>query len=82
MQEKDELEQAVHDLIIDVCEVMHRRGFESASVGAIMRLIGVPEERAQQHDDEEFVLGDDFARMIKQRKQPIPAKAPDGATLH
>ena len=82
MPEQEELEQAIQDFILDVCEVMHRRGYESAPVGAIMRLIGVPESTAQQHDQTEFLLGEDFEHLIQSRHQPVPSRAPSGVTLH
>lgn len=82
MLEQEELEQAIQDFILDVCEVMHRRGYESAPVGAIMRLVGVPESTAREHDDEEFVLGEDFERLMQARRQPVPARTPQGVTLH
>jgi len=82
MPEKKYLEQAVRDFIIDVCELLHRRGFESAPVGAIMRLMRVPESTAQQHDDHEFLLDEEFERLIESRRQPVPKKVPPGITLH
>lgn len=82
MPEPDPLEQAVQDFILDVCEVMYRRGYASAPVGAIMRLIGVPESKAREHDNTEFLLGDDFEQMIRTRRQPVPQRAPTGVTLH
>jgi hypothetical protein len=82
MPNDQDLEQAVQDFILDVCEVMHRRGYASAPVGAIMRLIGVPESKAREHDNTEFLLGEDFERMIQARRQPVPRRAPTGITLH
>jgi hypothetical protein len=82
MPEYNELEQAIQDFIIDVCEVMYRRGYKSAPVGAIMRLVGVPESTAKAHDNEEFLLGEDFEQLIKSRCQPDFNHVPTGATLH
>jgi len=82
MSDKDPLEQAVQDFILDVCEVMYRRGYESAPIGAIMRLVGVPESSAKKHDDEHFVLDEDFEQMIQNRRKPVPQRAPAGVTLH
>jgi hypothetical protein len=82
MPEQDELEQAIQDFILDVCEVLHRRGYVSAPVGAIMRLVGVPESTARAHDDEEFLLGEDFERLMQSRQQSVPSRAPSGVTLH
>jgi hypothetical protein len=78
MPERDPLEQAVQDFILDVCEVMYRRGYDSAPIGAIMRLVGVPESAAQKHDNEHFMLDKNFEQMIQSRKQPVPT----GVTLH
>jgi len=80
--EPDQLEQTLRDVIIDVCEVLYRHGYRSASVGAIMRLIGVPQERAQGHDDEVFKLDDDFLEELAQRRVMRSLDLPPDATLH
>jgi len=82
MLNDDQLEDAVRDLIMDICEVMLRRGYDVVSVGAMMRLVGVSEERAQQHDEEFFALDAEFQAMIDARKNPPPKKTPAGVTLH
>ena len=82
MLNDDQFEDAVRDLIMDICEVMHRRGYEAVSVGAMMRLVGVSEERAQQHDQEFFALDAEFQAIIDARKNPPPKKTPAGVTLH
>jgi len=82
MLNDDQLEDAVRDLIMDICEVMLRRGYDVVSVGAMMRLVGVSEERAQQHDEEFFALDAEFQAMVDTRKNPPPKKTPAGVTLH
>jgi hypothetical protein len=82
MLNDDQLEDAVRDLIMDICEVMLRRGYDVVSVGAMMRLVGVSEERAQQHDQEFFALDAEFQAMVDARKNPPPKKTPAGVTLH
>jgi hypothetical protein len=82
MLNDDQLEDAVRDLIMDICEVMLRRGYDVVSVGAMMRLVGVSEERAQQHDQEFFALDAEFQAIIDARKNPPPKKTPAGVTLH
>jgi hypothetical protein len=84
MPKDNELEQAVQDLIIDICEVMYARGYRSVPVGAIMRLIGVNAENASLHDQELFQLDEEFAQLID-HKQPRRARrvtVPSGVTLH
>ena len=83
MLDEQELETTVRELIIDICEVMHRRGFPVVSVGAIMRLVGVDETQARGHDDELFDLdSEEFTRLLERRKIPIQPAAPPDVTLH
>lgn len=89
MLDNDQLEDAVRDLLIDICEVMAARGYEMVSVGALMRLIGVSEERACTHDSEYFALDTDFQGILAQREferktqnKKVSAQNTDGVTLH
>ena len=92
MLDDQQLEAAVHDLIMDICEIMYRRGYQQICIGHVMRLVGVPEERASTHDQEFFALDDEFRIMMEQRasqkKKPTrkqkktPRHTADGATLH
>jgi len=85
MQPKpDPLEDAVQDLIIDLCEILYKRGYRAVPIGAIMRLIGVDESRAAEHDNELFTLDNDFELLLqaKQEEQNIPNAPPPGVTLH
>lgn len=82
MLSDEQLEQAIQDLIVDICEVMYLRGYDRVPIGAMMRLVGVAEERAAKHDQEYFSLDDQFKEMLKVKHQPLPSKAPSGATLH
>ena len=86
MLDDDKLEAEVRDLLMDICEVMARRGYEVVSVGAMMRLIGVGDERAAAHDTEFFALDEDFWNLLSQRenknKKKAPRQNPDGVTLH
>lgn len=74
------IEQSVRDIIIEICEVMHRHGFESVSVGAIMRLMGLPEERVIEHDHEWFDLGPEFDQLLQARREL--GRVPPDTTLH
>ena len=82
MLNDDQLEDAVRDLIMDICEAMLRRGYDVVNVGAMMRLVGVSDERARQHDEEFFALDAEFQAIIDARKNPPPKKTPAGVTLH
>ena len=85
MQPKpDSLEDAVQDLIIDLCEILYKRGYRAVPIGAIMRLIGVNESRAAEHDNELFTLDNDFELLLqaKQEEQNVPNAPPPGVPLH
>jgi len=49
-----------------------------------MRLIGVNNESAAQHDNELFKLDEDFEDLVKSKKPqpPIEIKIPPGAMIH
>jgi hypothetical protein len=85
MKDENQLESAVHDLIVDVCEVLYQHGYRTVNIGAIMRLIGVDNKAASGHDQDLFKLDEEFEELIK-KKQPKIArediKVPRGATLH
>ena len=62
MPESQLLEEALRDLILDLCRVLHAHGYQEISVGALMRVIGVAEERAAHHDAEVIDLMEHFAK--------------------
>ena len=76
------LEQNLHALIVDLCRVMHSHGFESMNVGAMMRLIGVGDERASPHDDEWIDLAEHFEKHAQTPDRPIAKINSEGRTLH
>ena len=91
MLDDKDLEAAVQDLIMDICEIMYQRGYDMICIGHIMRLVGVANEKAQAHDQEFFALDDEFRIMLDNRKKQHPTtkkekKAPrrsaNGVTLH
>lgn len=82
MISEEDLEQALRDVIIDICEVLYDHGYRQAHVGAIMRLIGVPEDRAQKHDSEVFGLDEDFLEQLANRKLMSSTRLPPGSRLH
>lgn len=73
------LTQRVHDLIMDLCLVMHGHGIKEVSVGALMRVVGVPDERANAHDGHYLELSTLSAGNTTSLENLI---APPGTTLH
>lgn len=81
MLDQTGLEENLHRLIVDICRVMYDNGYESLSVGAVMRLIGVGEERASQHDTEFIDLAEYFTKTAAQER-PVARTNQEGQTLH
>ena len=82
MLDENALEQNLHALIMDLCRVMHGHGFESMNVGAMMRLIGVGEERASPHDEEWIDLAEYFGKNTHVPDRPVVQINSEGRTLH
>ena len=82
MLDDDQLEHHIRELIIDICAVLYERGYDVVPVGAMMRLVGVGDDRARDHDQEYFALDHGFEELLEQRKKPPLEPAPKGATLH
>ena len=88
MLDTSQLEDKVQDLIVDICKALYFHGFREIPVGAIMRLIGVENETAIQHDEEYFCLDADFESLLQEQeiadyeKTLEAATSPPGTTLH
>ena len=79
----DQLENSVKEFIIDICEVMHRHGHESVSIGVLMRLFGIDDERASEFDDDYIALDGEFTQALAAyRSQHVAEALPKGTTLH
>jgi len=84
MLDDKQLEKAIHDMIIDLCEFMYDRGYAQVPVDAVMRLVGVDSAKAKEHQGEYFELDQEFLSMLEKRKavKKSQTKIPSGATLH
>jgi len=80
MINEQELENNLRDLILEICALMQSRGYETVSVGAIMRLVGVDPTNAKRHDDDMIDLGEEFDRMLQRRV--LDQHVPPDATVH
>jgi len=71
MSDNQELEQSVQALITEICDVLQRHGFETVSLGAVMRLVGVTENRARDHDRDWITLGPGREMISRPRDQSL-----------
>jgi hypothetical protein len=52
-------------------------------MGAMMRLLGVDDVKASEHDNELIELDEKFGAMLSQlNKNAAPVEVPEGATFH
>lgn len=76
-------EEAVKDLVVNICLVLSEFGITEVHVGGLMRLVGIDEELAAEHDDELMVITD--IQQVKKSaddSNEIIEVAPPGTTLH
>jgi len=59
-------DEAVAGLVIAICATMYDNGVRVIPIGGLMRLLGVPSEKAKDHDDKAFKLSDDFYEELEQ----------------
>ena len=69
MLDPEKFEENVQDLIVDLCKTLYLHGYREVPLGAIMRLIGVEETVAVEHDNEFFRLDGEFAELIKEDEE-------------
>ena len=84
MQETDPLYEFVRTVMLEVMAVLYANGQRHLHVGAMMRLIGVDEERAALHDDDRIDIDESFAELANDVniKYLLQSRIPDGATIH
>lgn len=78
MLENLNIDQAIRMTILNLMVVLYDCGIEEVHVGAVMRLMGVPNEKAAAHDDERLVLDDNFVKYVEELNSPRSS----GQSLH
>ena len=84
MQETDPLYEFVRTVMLEVMAVLYANGQRQLHVGAMMRLIGVDEERAAMHDADRIDIDESFAELANDVniRHLLQSRVPDGATVH
>jgi hypothetical protein len=83
-EENDPIFQFARNTLLDVMTALHANGIKTMHVGAVMRLLGVDNETAAQHDHEAIEIEENFGELastlnIVERLSP---SIPDGTTIH
>jgi len=82
--ENDPVYEYAQSMMFQIMTVLYINGRTEAHVGALMRLLGVDEDRARLHDGERIELDENFARMAAElnMNEPAPVQIPQGITIH
>jgi hypothetical protein len=76
------LAEHVRKLVTSICAVLYHHGITEIHVGGLMRVVGIDEASAAQHDDEIMVLGPNFDSSLSEIGEELDLDIPDGATVH
>ena len=82
MLDEDQLQKRIKAIMMDLMIVLYDHGIKEAHMGAMMRLLGVDDEKAARHDDESVVLDEKFGEMITKLNTQVPPNIPSGTTFH
>ena len=79
-------DEAVAALVVAICATMFDNGVRVIPIGGLMRLLGIPSEKAKDHDNKAFQLSDNFYAELEQmgfeRIDDAQLSLPSKKTLH
>jgi hypothetical protein len=76
MLEDIELDQQVRMALMNLMVVLYSCGIDKIHLGGLMRILGVDNQVAQQYDDEQLLLDEEFVKYVDQINEPRPADQP------
>jgi hypothetical protein len=72
MLDDAELDQSIRLSILNLMLVLYDCGITEIHIGGVMRIMGVSDSMAQQHDNERLVLDEEFVKYVEQINTPRP----------
>jgi hypothetical protein len=83
MLEPDEyLHERIQSVMLEVMGVLYSNNITLVHMGAMMRLLGVPDAKAAGHDNEMLELDEQFGAMLVELNKSAPKQVPRDATIH
>jgi hypothetical protein len=76
MLDNTELDQSIRLSILNLMVVLYDCGITEVHIGGVMRIMGVSDSMAQQHDNERLVLDEEFVKYVEQINTPRPVDQP------
>ena len=75
MLDENTQEEIIRLATMHLMLVLYREGITKIHMGGLMRVLGVPNATAAEHDNEEVIIDDEFAKYVEQltvlaRSQP------------
>ena len=71
-----ELDRTIRLAILNLMVVLYDCCITEIHIGGIMRIMGIPNDKAQYHDDERLVLDKEFVKYVEQINTPRPVDQP------
>ena len=69
-----EIDQSIRLAILNLMLVLYDCGITEIHLGGVMRILGVPDNKAEIHDNERLLLDDNFLKYIKEINSPRPSE--------
>ena len=76
------LHERIQTVMLEVMGVLYDHNITTVHMGAMMRLLGVPDAKAAEHDNEMLELDEKFGAMLQELNKSIPLEVPRDATIH
>lgn len=76
MLDDAELDQSIRLSMLNLMVVLYDCGITEIHIGGVMRIMGVSDSMAQQHDNERLVLDEEFVKYVEQINTPRPVDQP------
>lgn len=83
MQDEDLLHDRVKNIMLDIMAVLYTNGIRTVHMGAMMRLLGVNDSKASEHDSEIVEMDEKFGNMLTELNKNVgQLEIPKGTTFH
>jgi hypothetical protein len=76
MLENLEIDQSIRLTILNLMVILYDCGITEIHIGGVMRILGVSNEKAQEHDNEVLVIDENFVKYVEQINEPRPVDQP------
>lgn len=82
--EDQQLEEHVKEVMFEVMAVLWANGYKEVSIGALMRILGLDEEDAADHNDDYVLLDEHFAEVAAEMGKELKDNVvvPPNTTIH